>query len=107
MMKLLRSPAFTLAASAAIVAGATALAYRRLGFLGVILVGLLLLFMAVQSDLQKHGARPPLVAEGVSRTERPAREADGMARFWRMAAILGAVLCATGLAGFALLQLPP
>ena len=108
MTKLLRSPEFTLAASAMIVGAMTAWAYSRLGFLGVALVGLFLLFMAVQSEIQKDGMRKPFVAERLSRTERMAREAEaqGMVRFWRLAAIVGAVLAAVGLAGFAFLQLP-
>lgn len=109
MTKLLRSPEFTLAASAAILAGVTALAYNWLGFLGVALVGLFLVFMAVQSDLQKDGMRRPFVAEKLSRTAQMARDAEGegMARFWWRAKIVGAVLTAVGLAGFADLQLPP
>lgn len=108
MSKLLRSPEFTLVASAVILAGVTALAYSRLGFLGVALVGLFLLFMAVQSDLQKDGIRKPFMPERSSRTARLAREAEGrdMANFWRLAAMLGAALAAVGLAGFAFLQLP-
>ena len=108
MTKLLRSPEFTLVASALILAGLTALAYTRLGFLGVALVGLFLLFMAVQSDLQKEGAHRPFLAEQLSQTERMARESEGstMARFWRLAATAGAALTAVGLAGFGYLQLP-
>lgn len=108
MMKLLRSPPFNLAASAAVAAAVTGLAYDHLGFLGVALVGLLILFVSVQSELQKDGMRRPFVAERTSRLERLAREAEGdeMARFWRLARILGAILTAIGLTGFAVLQLP-
>lgn len=108
MIKLWRSPEFTLAASAVILAGLTALAYGHLGFLGVALVGLFLLFMAVQSDLHKEGARRPFMAEQLNRTERMARESEGssMVRFWRLAAISGAVLAAVGVAGFIAIQLP-
>ena len=64
--------------------------------------------MAVQSDLQKEGARRPFMAEQLSRTERMARESEGssMARFWTLAAIAGVVLAVVGLADFAALQLP-
>ena len=108
MTKLLRSSEFTLAASAVILAGVTALAYSRLGFFGVALVGLFLLFMSVQSELQKDGARRPFVAERMTPTERMAQEAEsqGMRRFWRLTAVAGAILTAAGLAGFAYLQLP-
>ena len=108
MTKLLRSPEFTFAASAVILAGVTALAYTCLGFLGVALIGLVLLFMTVQSDLQKEGLRRPFMAEPLTPTERMAREAgsQSLRGFWRQTAVAGAALTAVGLAGFVYLQLP-
>jgi hypothetical protein len=108
MTKLLRSPEFTLAASAAILAGVTALAYDWLGFLGIALVGLFLVFMAVQSEIQKDGMRRPFVAEKLSQTARMAQDAEreDMARFWWRAKIVGTILAAVGLTGFVWFQLP-
>ena len=108
MSKLLRSPEFTLVTPAIILAGITALAYSQLGFLGLALVGLFLLFMSVQSELQKNGIQKPFAAESLSRMERLPQEAEGqgMARFWKLAAIIGAVLAVIGTAGFIFIQLP-
>ena len=72
MTKLFRSPEFTLAASAVLIAGTTALAYSRFGFLGVLLVGRVVLFMAVQSELRKDGIRRLSVADPSKRAERGA-----------------------------------
>ena len=108
MSKLLRSFEFTLVASAVILAGITALAYSKLGFLGVTLVGLLLLFMSVQSDLQKNGARRSFESRTQNKMELMARDSEGqnMQRFWKFSALAGAALFTVGLAGFSLLQLP-
>lgn len=91
-----------------ILAGVTALAYSHLGFLGVALVGLFLLFMSVQSELQKNAIQRSFTAEPLSRIERLAQEAEGqgMARFWKLAAIIGGVLAVVGTAGFLFIQLP-
>ncbi len=90
------------------VASVTAFAYSQLGFVGVILVGLLILFMAVQSELQKDGMVRPIITERTTRMERMAREAEGeeTMRFWRWARVVGAILTSIGLAGFAFLQIP-
>ncbi|MGI3902583.1 MAG: hypothetical protein ACRYGP_32735 [Janthinobacterium lividum] len=69
ILKLLRSPEFTLVASATMVASVTAFAYSQLGFVGVILVGLIILFMAVQSELQKDGMVRPIITERTTRME--------------------------------------
>ena len=90
------------------VASVTAFAYSQLGFVGVILVGLLILFMAVQSELQKDGDGPAdhHRADNPDGTNGAKAEGEETMRFWRWARVVGAILTSIGLAGFAFLQIP-
>lgn len=108
MMNLIRSPEFNLVTSAVVAATVTAFAYAGLGFLGVALVGIVILFAAAQSELHGETLQGLLAMERMRPDERRARRAEGagMAQVWGLARRLGLALTLLGTAGFVLIQLP-
>lgn len=93
--------------------------HDALGWIGVGLLGLLMLFVAIRVELERAGpvgsaqttglfASTFAAREQMSRAEREAERIEVSATLWstRFAKLIGAALAVLGLGGFLLFQLP-